>query len=87
MVTQRFRKRIFLHRRLGTGTQEVSNPPALFRNQGDWHNTGTLGSARGVSMHKKTKWMVLLVQQVVFPARANEAEVASGDLFNSSVFD
>lgn len=38
-------------------------------------------------MHKKTKWKVLLVQQVVFPARAKEAEVASGDLFNSSVFD
>lgn len=86
-MTQRFRKRIFLHRRLGISAQEISNPPAAsLRNQGDWHNI-ELQVVQGVNMHKKSQWMVLLVQQVVFHARPKETEVALGHIFNSSVFD
>jgi len=52
-VAQRFKNIVFLHRRLDTGTLEVSNPQAPLRNQGDWHNTGTVGNAKGKHIQEK----------------------------------
>lgn len=73
MVT-RVKKEEFLHRRLGTGSHEASNPASPIRIQGHWHDTGVTGSARAEQAKEKQMDGSFSAADI-FPGRAEETEV------------